>query len=150
MLSTEIWIKMSNEIIVNFEHTGNKGFLQFLSKRHNRDLTTTNIDLKPLLSCSPEPEKCQWVLNYRPVLVNPTTGIIFGFAGGTHTYSMRLPSNMYNEAIQLGAERVHVYNDGSRLDLETIGDDWILGRWFKDEPLWCLAAYEYAGEIVKQ
>src|SRR4051794_24613595 len=37
------------------------------------------------------PVRCNWVVYSAPVLVRPDTGIIFAFAGGTHTYALRLP-----------------------------------------------------------
>jgi hypothetical protein len=95
------------------------------------------------------PADCRWVVHGTPALVHPGTGVVFGFGGGTHTYALRLPEAERDEAIRAGAERVHRYMDGSVLDLSRIGEEWILGRWFKDEPRWCLAAYRAAGEAGK-
>ncbi len=93
------------------------------------------------------PEPCAWVAYRRPVLVHPRTGIIFGFATGTHTYALRLPPPELQDALLSGAKRQFYYNktEGT-LDLTAIGEDWVFGGWFKDEPRWCLAAYNYAGE----
>jgi hypothetical protein len=90
------------------------------------------------------PRTCAWVVFGNPVLVHPTTGIIFGFAGGTHTYALRLPEEELRVALTAGAKRVTTYSDGSSLNLDEIGREWILGQWFKQEPEWCLAAYEFA------
>src|SRR5262245_37456819 len=39
----------------------------------------------------PLPEDCRRVVFRAPVLLHPRTGVIFAFAGGTHTYGFRLP-----------------------------------------------------------
>ena len=93
--------------------------------------------------CLPEP--CRWVVYGRPALVHPRSGIVFGFAGGTHTYALRLPPEERARAVQAGARREHTYGDGSRLDLDALGDAWVLGAWLAPEPEWCLAAYAHAG-----
>ena len=90
------------------------------------------------------PEPCRWVVYGRPALVHPRTDLVFGFAGGTHTYGLRLPPAEHAEAVRAGAQREHAYSDGSRLDAEALGADWVLGGWFRPEPDWCLAAYDHA------
>ena len=90
------------------------------------------------------PEPCRWVVYGRPALVHPRSGVVFGFAGGTHTYGLRLPMAEREQAVRAGARREHTYGDGSRLDAEAIGLDWVLGAWLRDEPEWCLAAYANA------
>jgi len=92
------------------------------------------------------PEPCRWVVHGRPALVHPRTGIVFGFAGGTHTYGLRLPPTERAQALRMGARREHTYSNGSRLEMDAIGPDWILGGWFREEPEWCLAAYAHAGK----
>ena len=93
------------------------------------------------------PERCRWVVYGQPALVHPRSGIVFGFTAGTHTYALRLPDAERGLALQRGAPVGHTYGDGSRLDLARLGDDWILGKWFPEEPAWCLAAYEHAGRL---
>lgn len=93
------------------------------------------------------PEACRWVVYGRPALVHPRTGIVFGFAGGSHTYAMRLPPHERARAIEAGAKLAHTYADGSRLDLAAIGAEWVLGGWLREEPDWCLAAYAHAGRL---
>jgi hypothetical protein len=113
--------------------------------------------------------RCNWVVYGAPVLVRPDTGIIFAFAGGTHTYALRLPPKQRTElvaaALQQGEERadkfalrgpvrdrylraqagdVHEYSDGSKFDVSTVGSEWAFGRWLPGETAWCLAAYEHA------
>ena len=92
---------------------------------------------------APLPEKCAWVLHGRPVLVRPSTGIVFGFSTG-HVYALRLPSEIRAEAERAGAGTLHRFSDGSTLDLAQLGPEWRFGLWYRDEPEWCRAAYEAA------
>ena len=46
-----------------------------------------------------------------------------------------------------GAAREHTYGGGQRLDVRDFGAEWVLAGWFKDEPRWCLAAYEHTGSL---
>lgn len=147
---------------IDFQHPANAGILARIGK------TAKNVTLP---NCAPEdypdlyglgthpdlivrlwdelttslPEQCAWIINKRPVLVHPTSGIIFGYAEGTHAYTLRLPPTVYEEAIAQGATRVHAYPDQT-FDLETVGPEWVFGHWLKEEPGWCLAAYEFAGK----
>jgi hypothetical protein len=92
------------------------------------------------------PEKCQWIINGKPVLVHPSSGIIFGYAEGTHAYALRLPPIVYEKALQSGATRAYVYPD-SLVDLDPTGKEWLFCGWFRGEEGWCLSAYEFAGSI---
>src|SRR5206468_9515852 len=49
------------------------------------------------------PADCRFVVFGAPALVRPDTGIVFGFAGGTHTYALRLPADVRQEAMLAGA-----------------------------------------------
>lgn len=91
------------------------------------------------------PVDCRAVFYNTPVLIRPDTGIVFGFAGGTHTYALRLPTREFAEALQAGVQRVYQYPNQPPLDLATIGDGWIFCRWYKNEEYWCAMAYAYAG-----
>lgn len=116
------------------------------------------------------PVRCDWIVYGAPVLVRPDTGIIFAFAGGTHTYALRLPLKQRAELVAAayrqaekradkfnlrGHERdhylraqagdVHEYSNGSTFDISTVGKEWVFGRWLEGETSWCLAAYEHAG-----
>lgn len=90
------------------------------------------------------PEDCRWVAHGWPVLIHPTSGVIFGFAGGTHAYALRLPAAERAQALAAGAATVHHYPASRALDLADVGPEWVLGRWYADEPAWCLAAYHFA------
>src|SRR5215813_14819615 len=37
------------------------------------------------------PVDCRVIFYGGPALMHPTTGVVFSFAGGTHTYALRLP-----------------------------------------------------------
>jgi hypothetical protein len=91
------------------------------------------------------PEPCQWVVYGGPALVHPRTGIIFGWAGGTHTYGLRLPEGDRAGALAAGAETIARYSNGDSLDVTRIGDEWVLGKWLDAETAWCFAAYADAG-----
>lgn len=99
------------------------------------------------------PARCRWIVYGSPVLVHPSSGIIFAFAGGTHTYALRLPAKEREEALRAGAKRLHEYPAypeqgivASIVDLDDIGEEWVFGGWFEGEEDWCLAAYRYAQE----
>jgi hypothetical protein len=90
------------------------------------------------------PADCRFVFNGAPVLMRPDSRIVFGFAGGTHAYALRLPEDVRAAALAAGARRVHEYGVGPPLDLATIGPEWVFGAWLKGEEEWCLAAYGFA------
>ncbi len=93
------------------------------------------------------PDECGWVVYGQPALVRPSSGIIFGFAGGTHTYALRLPADVWKEAALLSPKRVWTYAGGQEFNLDEIGKEWVSGDWFKVAEDWCLAAYEHAGRV---
>lgn len=99
------------------------------------------------------PAECRWIVYGAPVLVHSSSGIIFAFAGGTHTYALRLPAREREEALRAGAKRLYEYPaypslgiEASTLNLDDIGKEWVFGGWFKGEEDWCLAAYQFAQE----
>lgn len=93
------------------------------------------------------PEDCRRIFCGTPVLMHPATGIVFGFAGGTHTYALRLPDRERTEALAAGATRLAKYPGRQPpFDLDVIGPEWVFGHWLKSEPAWCLAAHAFAGK----
>jgi len=101
------------------------------------------------------PGTCGWVVYGRPVLIHPESGVIFAYAGGTHTYALRLPPVVREAALKAGATRVYHYRaypelnlEAATLDLADIGDEWVFSHWLKGEEDWCRAAYEFAGETT--
>jgi hypothetical protein len=92
------------------------------------------------------PMDCRVIFYGTPALMHPATGIVFGFAGGTHTYALRLPEPSRAQALRAGATRIKHYPVSQpSFDLADIGPDWVFCGWFADEETWCLAAFEYAG-----
>jgi hypothetical protein len=96
------------------------------------------------------PEPCAWVVYGNPVLIHPTTGIIFGFAGGTHLCALRLPEDARRKALLAGAKKVHRFSTGAQLSLDEIGEEWVFGGWLDREPDWCLAAFQHAGSFLNE
>ena len=173
---------MDNTISVDFNHPANVGILAYLESqdrllnsaseaRHIPSCTPASVKQPYMkLGCHPDlvtrlwdeltvklPIKCQWIVYGTPVLVNPSSGVIFAFGGGTHTYAFRLPPKEQQEAIQAGAKRVYQYPanpslkaKASMLDLDIIGKEWVFGFWLKGEEDWCLAAYDFAGETISE
>ena len=76
--------------------------------------------------------------------MRPDSEIVFGFAGGTHTYALRLPEAVGAEALAAGGTRIKTYPRSPSLDLDVIGPEWVFCSWFAGEEAWCLAAYEFA------
>jgi len=91
------------------------------------------------------PEDCRWVVYRRPALVHPRTGVVLGFAGGTHMYGLRLPEPELAEAIAAGAQRQYVVQGKVWMDLAETGPEWVFGRWDRRESAWAHAAYVAAG-----
>ncbi len=164
---------MSYTIEVDFQHPANAGILAYLAQTQaRRGKRVSWSPGTPLphhapqkhpdpyygLGTHPElvarlwdeltselPEPCQWIIHSRPVLVHPASGIIFGYAEGTHAYALRVPPGVHQAALQGGASTIHAYPD-SLLDLASFGPEWVFGHWLREEPRWCLSAYIFAGE----
>ena len=90
------------------------------------------------------PVDCRFVFFGGPALMRPDSGIVFGFAGGTHTYALRLPDAVRKEALAAGAKRVYVYPKSPAFDLDTVGSEWVFCQWHEAEAEWCRAAYDFA------
>ena len=91
------------------------------------------------------PVDCRMVFYGMPALMHPSTGVVFAFAGGTHTYALRLAGPEHAEALCAGATRVKHYPAGQpSFNLDELGPEWVFCGWFPDEPARCLAAFEYA------
>lgn len=91
------------------------------------------------------PADCRAVFFGSPALIRPETGIVFGFATGTHTYALRLPEAVRLAALRAGAARVMRYPVEPAFDLRRIGEDWVFCGWHDGEEAWCRAAFDYAG-----
>lgn len=97
------------------------------------------------------PVDCHWVVHGTPVLVRPSSGVIFGMAFGSSTYALRLPLEVRNRALAAGAKRFYRYRanaaakvEALTVDLAEVGDDWVFGAWLPGEEEWCLAAFQAA------
>ena len=162
--------------MVDFDHPANRGILSYLGSPERlrrsvssaascRECAPADVpDPFHTLGTHPDlvarlwnelgtalPADCRSVVFGTPTLVRPDSGVLFGFAGGTHTYALRLPLDVRRAALSAGAGTVHRYPaypelgiEASVLDLSDVNDEWIFGGWFASEPAWCAAAYEYA------
>ena len=155
--------------MIDFDHPANLGLVQYLSAEAalgaEREAPSTAVK-NPYytLGTHPDvverlwdelggalPKNCRWVLYGHPVLVRHDTGIVFGFAGGSHTYALRLPPAEREAAIAAGATTVHRYPAypqlqvaAATLDLATFGPEWVFGGWFRNEEEWCRRAFDLA------
>jgi hypothetical protein len=94
------------------------------------------------------PERCRWVVHGHPALVHSRSGVIFGFAGGTLGYALRLPEGERREADALGARtaiKMPYETPWDVWDASKAGPEWRFGLWSDREPQWCRAAYDWAG-----
>lgn len=149
---------------MNLEVPANESLLRYFSnraKKYNyRSLTEpkgTHPDLLDRLWSELGellPEDCHAVVYAAPILVRPSTGVIFAFAGGTHTYAFRLPADVRARAIKAGARRVYHYRAypelnvaASTFDLAEIGDEWVFGGWLQGEEDWIRSAYDFATNL---
>ena len=62
-------------------------------------------------------------------------------------YALRLPEAERAEALRANGDRSFVVNGITWLNLDQIGEEWAFGHWGREEVSWCLAAYEWAGDI---
>ena len=160
---------------VDFQHPANAGIVRYLRDARGADSVSIAASLPSVspaevedpyykLGAHPDlvewfwnglsrklPMQCNWIVYGTPALVHPARGIIFGFAGGTHTYALRLPEPLREAALQVGAKRIHKYPEypglgiaASELNLDDIGPEWFFGGWRQEEVDWCLAAYRFA------
>ena len=155
--------------MVNFTHPANRKLVACLERRDTgdraRELNPADAD-DPYyrLGTHPEiverlwdelggdlPHQCRWILFGSPVLVHPKTGVVFGFAGGSLTYALRLPEAERTAAATAGAKTVHEYPaypelnvPASTFDLADFGPEWVFGGWLKGEDQWCRAAFDFA------
>ena len=159
--------------MVNFTHPANQKLIAYFESRnprdHQRELDPATVDDPySTLGTHPEiverlwdelggalPASCRWILYGRPVLVHPETGVVFGYAGGTLTYALRLPPAEHAAAIAAGARTIHEYPAypelkvaATTLDLADFGPEWVFGGWLQGEADWCRAAFEYAAKGV--
>ena len=96
------------------------------------------------------PGECAGVINQRssPILVNPTSGILFAMAGGTDTMAFRLPEPERSAAMAVPGYGAEYHYPHSVVRASSLGDDWALVKPFeKIIVAWCRRAYDYAGTL---
>lgn len=94
------------------------------------------------------PAPSRWVVYGNPALVHPVSGVVFGFAGGTVGYALRLPPAERALADSLGARSAASLPFDPPWDVWDVaraGPEWRLGMWRHEEGDWCRAAYAFAG-----
>src|SRR5579884_1802708 len=174
------------EMYVDFDAPANGGVLRYLSDPERIHEERLRIAIRSQPSCSPArlpalyanlsmapptldrlwgelteklPEDCRWIVYGAPVLVHPSSGVIFGIGVNYKFihYALRLPPREYQKALAAGNKRV-LESPGNaklripsyRLSLEDFGKGWVFGSTNHENPPqeeqdWCLAAYQQAG-----
>ncbi|HEU4884097.1 MAG TPA: hypothetical protein VFT45_17680 [Longimicrobium sp.] len=99
----------------------------------------------------PDAKRCARVVYGKPVLASPVSGVIFGFAGGTHTVAFRLPPADRDAALAAGATRILHFRAHPEIDIPASTDDitelgeaWVFCDAAGDKKRWCAAARAFA------
>ena len=99
----------------------------------------------------PDAARCRRIVYGRPALVSPASGVVFGIAGGTHYYALRLPPAEREAALAVGGTRVVHYRGHPEInvppstdDLAELGEEWVFCAGIPDERRWCRAARAFA------
>jgi hypothetical protein len=99
----------------------------------------------------PDAKRCARVVYGRPVLASPVTGVIFGFAGGTHTVAFRLAPADRDAALAAGATRTLYFRGHPEInippatdDTRELGEAWLFCDAVGDRKRWCAAARAFA------
>jgi|GEM_PF-1966540 len=158
---------MDNHIQVNFGHPANTAILRYLAANTGRnnapleerpdsfdktfyDELGTHPDLVYLLwhqVSAKLPVDCRWVVFARPILVHPTTGVIFAFAAGTHYCGFRTPPTKKPIVAEAKSKWSQGKAPNSRINLDELGEEWSSFLWLNDLENFGLLAYQYAGEL---
>jgi hypothetical protein len=93
------------------------------------------------------PADCLWVIERRPALVHPATGVAFAFAVGTIGCALRFAEPALSQARAAGAgQRARTLDDPAH-DLVPLGPAWVYAVRDRREAAWCRAAYAAAGAM---
>ena len=155
---------MPNAIRVDFTHPANREILAYMGAVVPGAATLapdevhwyrlgTHPDLVEYLWKLPGSEmSCACVIEgvMRPLLAHPSSGVIFGLAGGTGTLAMRLPDPERAAALGVpgyGAQLVYPSGTTHAADM---GGDWVLLRPFDAENgRLCRRALEHARALAR-
>jgi hypothetical protein len=146
---------------IDFAHPANAAVLRFLGisdparARTNAPAEVdglalgTHPDLVEYLwkLAAPLPGACACVIDERsfPLLAHPGSGVIFGLAGGTSTFALRLPEPELGEALAVQGYGSEYRYPSSTVRAADLGDDWALVRPFGEaNAAWCARAFAHA------
>ena len=154
---------MSSWADLVIRHPANAALVRYFAPRHGRreqsDVARPEAVKDPYYTLGTHPDlverlwdelgkalpvDCRAVFYGTPALIHSASGVMFGFAGGTHTYALRLPPVERAQALDAGATRIMTYPQSPALDVSQFGEEWVLCRWFADEAAWCRAAFDFA------
>lgn len=159
---------MTTHISVNFDHPINRDATDFLTgswKKSSKPKSAAPEEIedpKESLGTHPEmlvwlwstmtdklPVDCRWVVYGTPVLVHPTTGIIFGMCYGQSLCALRLTLDDARMApMEDGMETECTLEDGTTLYSDEIGHEWVFCSWEEELDIkWCLRAYKAAEKV---
>jgi len=153
---------MPGEIFLDFTNLANRDVLTFLHIDHPDQASTytpaevnwLNLGTHPdlveyfwkLAADLPVPCTCVIGKTSNPLLVHPTSGVIFGLAGGTSTVAFRLPEPERSAAFAVPDYGVQYKYPNSTVYAKNLGEDWALVKPFdKKNVELCKAAFTYAG-----
>jgi hypothetical protein len=87
------------------------------------------------------PVDCRCIVFGTPGLIASRSGILLAKAFGT-AYILRIPQAATDEAVRGGARTIMKWTGGTETDVQQeYGEDWVFGRWLKQEPEWLLAVF---------
>jgi len=160
---SEVFV-MPGEIYLNFANPVNQTVLAFLHIDNPEEAATYTPKEVNWLNLSTHPDlvehfwklaadlqtSCACVVNKTsyPLLVHPTTGIIFGLAGGTSTMAFRLPESERAEAFAVPGYGAEYKYPRSTVYAKDIGKDWALVKPYASNNVeLCKAAFTYAATL---
>mgnify|MGYP001599115343 CR=1 FL=1 len=148
------------------ENSLNKAIIHYLNeKEYPTDLEFVDDDAKMMdnklrLGTHPDyiellwnvysktlPKQCKAILYGTPVLINPSTSVVFGLAEGTYPPLLRLSKNDVVSIKQKGGKTTLSDMDGVYADAGVLGNEWVYCFSFiNDIQSYCLNAYNYSNQ----
>lgn len=156
---------MPNTIYINFASPANATVLSFLgitepdkaASYPPQEVNLWGLDTHPDLVeyfwglAGEHKIECACIINERskPLLVHPTSGILFGLAGGTSTLAFRLPEPERTTMLAVPGYGAEYHYPKSTVYAKDIGADWVLLKPFdKGNPNLCQKAFVYAATLA--